>query len=406
MVQVIIVVNNIIDPFQRICGVPIIIRLLREIYTAGIRDVVIVGEAQARKLSILIQHGAKIGLSITNKLDDISSDLTIIIPSNIVLDEMLIRQLLKSDPGTFFVVERNNEIAVVAGLIGKRDIGRVFDIITNRNLDNLKGFKIINIDDLVVYYPRLRRKLKVLAVPIMDKKDIKKASRTIVSRTQKGLHITSEINRIFENALTYALCRFTWVTPNRITILANILGFLTAFLFLTQKPILAIIVAFITAIIDGVDGKMARVRGIGTRLGEIEHSFDMLYEQVIYISWIYFVYTVYNDLTFLFLGFIFLLSDTFTRHVYMQFKMSTGKNMLLMSKLDRFIAKIDGRRNVWFFYMLIGIIIEPVIGLYLMLIHSIITSIVYAIRAMQHLSKMDRDEGTKEWLELVYKDIE
>lgn len=409
MIEVLIILSRDSRPELKICGVPVIVRIVRALYNAGLRDIIISDGEHLEKIKRIFSNGEKLGLNIRYDLDDIRGDAVIILSSKILIDEKLVEELIKQQPNTLFTIKDNDKEIPVAALIKSEEVSKFIPLFEEQDTMNFRkiaeeyGLNVICIDQIKVYYDYLRRHLELLAIPVRNEKECKEAARVLVSRTQKGLHIFASVNRFFENALVRIFCNHTWITPNRVTILSNITAYLTALLFILQRPYLAIIMGFITAILDGTDGKLARVRGILTKLGKIEHSFDMLFEQIIYVSWIYYVYTVTNSLLTLILGLVFLVSDSFTRHIYMQFRISTGKNLLLMSRIDRIIAKIDGRRNMWFLYMLIGIITYPFYGLILMLIHSIATSTVYAIRAIYHLRRIDIEQGTKSWMDIIYK---
>jgi len=404
MVVAVILLSKDMDPLARVCAVPVIVRLLRALHNANIRDIVVLNGEYAENIRELIGSGEELGLNIRYNLEGVTAEKFLVLTSRVLVDEKLIEELAKSEPNTIFITKNNGEEILVGALIESGKLNEIKALFENDGEEKVLGdlINVVYVNQIKVYYPHLRRHLNLLAIPVRNDKERKRAAKVLVARTQKGLHIFGSINRYFENAVVRLVCNCSWITPNRVTILSNITAYLMALLFTLQKPFLAIIMGFVTAILDGVDGKLARVRGIGTKLGEIEHSFDMLYEQVIYVAWIYYVYTITNSLWILIMGFIFLVSDTFTRHVYMQFKMSTGKNLLLMSRIDRIIAKIDGRRNMWFFYMLIGILTKPYYGLILMLVHSLATSTVYITRAIYHLRRMDKEEGTKAWLNVIY----
>jgi len=170
---------------------------------------------------------------------------------------------------------------------------------------------------------------------------------------------------------------------------------------------IAVILAYLVGILDGLDGKLARARGILTKLGYIEHTFDMLYEQTLYACFALSLYFLDNNLLSLILGLCMLLADSFVRHCYMQFKETMGKALTAYTNFDRIFARIDGRRNVYVLYMILFSWLpwlgKPLYAMYAMLIHSSITAVVYAIRAVQHMSAADKAEGLKGFLKLVGK---
>lgn len=149
---------------------------------------------------------------------------------------------------------------------------------------------------------------------------------------------------------------------------------------------------------------MARARGILTKLGHIEHSFDMLYEQIWYASFAIGLYLSGYGLIALLLGIAFLLSDSFVRHCYMQFRITTGRPLKTYSNFDLLFARIDGRRNVYLIYMMLfSWLIEAIYALYAMLIHSAITAIVYVIRSIKHMRAIDEKEGNQGFLKIMNK---
>ena len=53
-------------------------------------------------------------------------------------------------------------------------------------------------------------------------------------------------------------------------------------LFASGHLLLASGLSFVAGLMDGFDGKLARVKGMTTRVGAMEHSFDLLFE----FSWL------------------------------------------------------------------------------------------------------------------------
>ncbi len=180
-----------------------------------------------------------------------------------------------------------------------------------------------------------------------------------------------------------------------------------AALFLLGYIRIAMVLAYIVGILDGLDGKLARARGILTKLGHIEHTFDMLYEQAWYLCFALSLYLMENSYLPLVLGLCILLTDSFVRHCYMQFKEVMRKALTAYTSFDRVFAKVDGRRNVYVLYMMLFSWLpwpgKPLYAMYAMLIHSSVTALVYTIRAVQHMSAADKADGVKGFLKLVGK---
>lgn len=84
----------------------------------------------------------------------------------------------------------------------------------------------------------------------------------------------------FENPLVRFFAA-TPVTPNQITLATTALGFFVAWLFSVGVLRLGIVLAIVVEILDGVDGKLARIKHQTSKVGEFEHVMDTLYE----LSW-------------------------------------------------------------------------------------------------------------------------
>jgi len=220
--------------------------------------------------------------------------------------------------------------------------------------------------------------------------DVKTARKMLIRWSQKRIHLISRLNAPIENLIVRSIGDIPWITPNRVTILVTLLAPLTIYLFLGGNFLLGSIIAYIAGILDGVDGKLARARGRLTKLGNIEHSLDALWEQSVYASiGIGLGLNGYGVQAFV-LGTVFLVIDSFVRHIYNQFMLVTGRDLKTYSEFDRKFATIDGRRNFYIIYILVSTILgNPLGGLVLSLAHSTLTAIVYLVRSLQHLRRLD-----------------
>jgi len=223
--------------------------------------------------------------------------------------------------------------------------------------------------------------------------DLKASKAALVKWSQKGIHLTSMLNAHVENLIVKSIGGNLWITPNRITMLVNLLALAVIYLFLKGHFIFGSVVAYIAGILDGVDGKLARVRGRLTRLGHIEHSLDALWEQSVYAALAVGLGAHGYGVQALIMGIIFLVIDSFIRHVYNQFTLITGRSLKTYSAFDRKFAVIDGRRNFYVIYFLVSSILgNPLSGLFLSIVHASITAIIYLARSIQHLSMLDREK--------------
>lgn len=227
------------------------------------------------------------------------------------------------------------------------------------------------------------------------------AEKVLLRWAQKGIHFTSLLNAPLEDCIVRLIGRSRLVTPNRVTILVVLLAMLAAFLFLSGRPLEAALFSYLLGILDGVDGKLARVRGVLTKLGRLEHSLDALYEQALYAS-LAVGLSRSGWQAALPLGLALLVVDSYVRHIYNQFTLIAGTPLKRYSRFDRLFARFDGRRNTYLIYVIVFAALGlPLYALIAALIHAGFTAAVYSLRAYQHLSKLDAESGAKNALEII-----
>lgn len=146
----------------------------------------------------------------------------------------------------------------------------------------------IDISRIETYIPARRRKVPLLWRPVTAPAECHRATRVLLGMAQKGVldWPARWVHPIFED-MTVAALVHTPVTPNMITLLTALLGAGIAYLFATGNMGLALAGALIVGVLDGVDGKLARVKRLTSKIGEMEHLVDKLVEYSWYfaIAW-------------------------------------------------------------------------------------------------------------------------
>jgi CDP-L-myo-inositol myo-inositolphosphotransferase len=110
-----------------------------------------------------------------------------------------------------------------------------------------------------------------------------------------------DVHKPVENKLVAFISNFD-ITPNQMTIISNILAYTVTALFLFGHLLPASILTFAVGIVDGLDGKLARVKLKTSKLGSLEHSFDLLYEFSWFIALSWFLFSSTRSATPLILG--------------------------------------------------------------------------------------------------------
>ncbi|MFQ6077377.1 MAG: CDP-alcohol phosphatidyltransferase family protein, partial [Candidatus Bathyarchaeia archaeon] len=84
------------------------------------------------------------------------------------------------------------------------------------------------------------------------------------------------VHRPIEDWIVYRLVNIK-LTSNQLTILINLIAYCVVALFLFGHLLVGSILTFVVGLMDGLDGKLARARGQATKLGSMEHPFDLLF---------------------------------------------------------------------------------------------------------------------------------
>ena len=197
------------------------------------------------------------------------------------------------------------------------------------------------------------------------------------------------IHQPIENWIVKRL-RNTWVTPNQVTVATNILAYAVTLLYLTGNLLAASLLSFVVGVADGIDGKLARAKNMTSHLGKLEHAFDLLYEFSWLAAFSYSVYIITGDPASLMLGTLSILLISFYRYCYDTFGRVFGTSFDTYAHFEKVFRRFAGRRNLYNITMLISIILKvPLVGLYIITAHALVTAIVYAIRVGQHLHAYD-----------------
>ncbi len=200
-----------------------------------------------------------------------------------------------------------------------------------------------------------------------------------VKTVQKGRHFTSYINKPLEDALVFVLANYTNISADAVTVFTDLLAFISAYLMIAGYHAYSIGLMLAVMILDGTDGKLARIRGKPTKIGKLEHSLDFLYEQVWYASLVYAAYMSIGETSILIAGLLWLVIDGYVRHIYQLGWIVKGSPVKSWGDTGRIITTIDGRRNVYIWYAFVSYLLTKDFSLSILfsLFHSSFTAVFY-----------------------------
>jgi len=255
--------------------------------------------------------------------------------------------------------------------------------------------QVFDITRIESYASKMRKEIKPWWIDIDTEEDLIKAKEMIIENASKNPSdaLACYVHKPIENKLVAFISNFN-ITPNQLTIIINILAYTVTALFFFGYLLPASILTFVVGIADGLDGKLARVKLQISKLGSLEHSFDLLFEFSWFIALSWFLFISTKSATPLILCIFIILFIAFYRHVYDQYRRAMGRSLDDAGNFERLFRRVAGRRNLYNIPILVFILLGvPLYSLIFILFYSGITAIVYAARAMKHLHAMDNKPG-------------
>ena len=254
--------------------------------------------------------------------------------------------------------------------------------------------KVFNITQIDPYIPSMRKGVKAFWMDIDTKEDLEKAEKLLIENACKGTNdlLATYVNKPIEDFIVKRVANYR-ITPNRITFLTNIIAYSSTILFLKGYLLLASLLTFIVSFMDGVDGKLSRVKISSSKTGKMEHAFDFLFEHSWYIALAFYLSKTYG-LTSIMLATLILLFDGFSHYCQRAFEeVKKDYQLVDYGELERTFRKFDGRKNTYIILILFGVLLNvPFYSLVAITFWSFISAGFYCLRAMKHLHIMDQEK--------------
>jgi len=250
------------------------------------------------------------------------------------------------------------------------------------------GVEIFDIMNIESYVPHLRKKIPPFWKDTNTEKDLREAEHLLIENTCRGTNdlLALYFNKPIENFIVSKLAN-TKITPNQVTFLTNLLAYVATFLFFYGYLLPATLITFVVSLLDGVDGKLARVKLLFSKFGRLEHAFDYLFEHSWYIALALYLIREHGILPLTLCAFI-LFFDGFVTHITWRFEETIGVQLYDYSKPERIFRRFDGRKNSYIILILIGVLLGvPLYSLIAMTVLSLASAIFYGARATKHLYK-------------------
>lgn len=343
----------------------------------------------ARVVEHLANHEAKQSLTlVVDRREPIPGDTKVLetdgkivnIGKNIEVSNCVDTGLFLCSTGVF----RHAEAAA------KEGNGELADCVRFAAADGDAG--VFDVTEIPSYVAKMRRNVGFVWHDIDTKEDLREAKWMLVQSSGKGASdfLAHYVHAPLENKIVYYISD-SRVTPNQLTVITNIVAYGATLLFFFGHLLVASLLTFAVGIMDGLDGKLARVRGQVSKLGTMEHPFDMLFEFSWFVALALFLFASTQSSLPLILCIFIIVSVAFYRQVYDRFGRTMGKSLDDYGSFERKFRRVAGRRNLYNIHILGWVLVgAPLLALVTILCHAVLTAAVYALRAGLYMHAVDK----------------
>src|SRR5215469_14142901 len=410
-----ILIANAPEALAKLCGVHLLERLLRILQRLGFRRAIvfsntaeIIGAELAKRswareeiTAELVPTAAK---PVTGHriLEQGQTARFLIVPANVFCDARLLADLAARNSSTLLVdsnpphfaqqmIQNPSGPALVTRefLLACSDCAPILEQLKQKTetgeIDILDAAKV---DDYIV---SMRRHVRPLCLSTPRPRERRIAERIILDAAQKGtLDFPAYVHAPIETAIVSLLCK-TRITPNQLTIAGFIIGCGATAAFMVGRIGLGLLAALAFGVVDGLDGKLSRVKVETTERGKWEHHLDYLIEN----SWwtaialnLWQTAQLPNAFYFLALLFGSHLLDEFVKR---KAKMATDRLLDDVAPFDRAFRLIAARRNVYVWALAAGFLLGAFPQSYAIICGwAAVTAAVHLVRSVWICSTLGR----------------
>jgi phosphatidylglycerophosphate synthase len=392
----------------QLCGISLLERLLRITQRLGFVEATIATSTAApiraelaksswarEKLQLHIVERAA-GPLLVHELSAAAERL-LIVPADVYCDSRLLRVLMESEHSSALYdsapPERLRPLLVNATQVtGGYFPGAVLlhrDLLSTLTPDALlrdqlatASLATIDVQEQSTYIVSTRRHVRPLWFPAPAAEHVPLAEQLILDTAQKGtLDIPARIHGPIETWLVSRLCK-TSITPNQLTLLTMLVSLGVIAQFATGWLVSGVITALVVGVLDGLDGKQARVTVQTTEIGEWEHELDYVLETTWWLALAYHFHSTEQLPHAWWLVGALIALDLLDRAGRGLVKRKIGRDLDDATGFDQLVRLVGGRRNIFTWIMAAATLLfaAPAAGFVLLCWWGIATAVVHLTR--------------------------
>ena len=360
----------------KLWGLTLVERSVRELARLGFEEIVVLTLPQVASAT-LMKHA--LPASVVVRLDtaenassfdalarylNAAGDLVLVLQGNVLHDNRIL-DLLANARGACGLLAPNDARGAAAGVLSAAEATLVHRRFHGTLSEGIQGgleegaLPRLDLGHLDPYLKHLRRTVYPFIIGVQTATDLEKADAMLRQIVHKGTNdfVAVYIHPYLEFGIARLLAN-TQVTPNQVTLLGMLFSWLAVYLFATGQLVEGILCAATKGVLDGVDGKLARLHIKYSKSGDLlDHIGDIIFDALWYLAlgW----HFSNGDLSSTAATFTIILFIAYwiQRIVPGVFARRHAREIYDYEEIDKFVRLIGSRMNNNVWVMMIGILL-------------------------------------------------
>ena len=360
----------------KLWGLTLLERNVRELARLGVEEMVVLTSLQAAS-AVLVKHALPTSVALRFDTDanarsfdalvrylSTSNDLVLVLQGNVLHDKRIL-DLLANASGACGLLAPNDTQGAAAGVLSAAQatlVHRRFDSTLTASIQGCLEAGVLPRLDLMSldpYLKHLRRTVCPFMIGVQTASDLKQADAMLRQTVHKGTNdfVAVYIHPPLEFGMTRLLAN-TKVTPNQVTLVGMLFSSLAVYLFATGHLVGGILCAATKGVLDGVDGKLARLHIKYSKSGDLlDHVGDIIFDALWYLALGWHFARGDASSTAATFTIILLTAYWIQRIVPGVFARRHGREIYDYEEVDKFVRLIGSRMNNNVWVMMLGILL-------------------------------------------------
>jgi len=383
-------------PWRVVGGIPLATRLVRGLELAGVHDIrVLCDRARAPEALGARQPATRVrveslGAGCPLAAAPVPARDAIAVDGALVVDRRLLAALARAPEPCVVRPAPGADEAVRLARLDARSLAAF-----GAPLAASEGLRKLDPREVPTWSEQMRGHNPILFFDAASEEGARTAEDALVRDTQK--HVMDAparwVDPIFENAMLRRLAP-TRITPNQVTLASLALGLVAAWWLWRGWLALALPAMLLVGWLDGVDGKLARLRLHYSRLGAAEAYFDFVYENAWWIALAAFLAGSGHGDAAVWAGVALVAGNLLDEIAYTLSGAWLGTSLDLLTPADGAFRVIAGRRNVYVWILALATLAGATWqGFAACSVWAVVTALAHATRLSFALRSRPRSES-------------